>query len=231
MRLATDHEMIHTYEEATQLIERVGILPLATIIPNHPSLVSVTDPNQWHTDSALDPWKWRVRFPGDGTASYGKMLKKKAVLVSRDWLPYVLKVLGHPDYPDTRYKNGLLTSAALDIYHCIQDKEGIDTRELRGLAGMKAKEMKLSFDNALLELQGNLDIVISGVKDKLNAQGESNGWNSTSYETVDHWMEGAGITELSLSREEASSELNIMLERVCTPEALTFLKKQLQITR
>lgn len=29
-----DHEIIHTYEEATQLIERIGILPLATLIPN-----------------------------------------------------------------------------------------------------------------------------------------------------------------------------------------------------
>ncbi|WP_438350835.1 AlkZ-related protein [Paenibacillus sp. FA6] len=142
MKLELEQEMIHTYEEATQLIQRVGILPLATIIPSHPSLGSVTDPNQWHTSSELDPRLWRARFPGDGTAAYGKILKKKVVLVSRDWYPHVLKVHGHIDKPDTRYKNGLLSKAALDVYQCIENNEGIDTRELRGRAGMKAKEMK-----------------------------------------------------------------------------------------
>ncbi|MNP52913.1 hypothetical protein D3C76_1473380 [compost metagenome] len=96
---------------------------------------------------------------------------------------------------------------------------------------MKAKEKKLPFDNALLELQGNMDIVISGVKEKVNEQGEPNGWNSTSYESVAHWMESNDITELSISSEVAASELNVRLERVCSPEALAFLRKQFKISK
>ncbi|WP_232510223.1 AlkZ-related protein [Paenibacillus crassostreae] len=230
MELEMNYEITNTYEEATQIIKRVGILPLAPLIPGHPSLGSITEPNQWHSGTIHDPWSWRVRFPGDGTAAYGKMFKKKAILVSRDWFPYVLKVLGHSDEPDKRYKDGLLSKAALDVYHVILDDEGIDTRELRGRVGMKAKEMKLTFDNALLELQGNLDIVISGVKEKVNDKGEPNGWNSTSYETVSHWMLDAGITELSKTREEAGSDLNHMLKSVCTPEALKYLQKQFHIS-
>lgn len=221
--------IIHTYEDAVKLIEQIGILPLASMIPRHPSLVSVTDPEQWHSDTDNDPWKWRVRFPGDGTAAYGKMMKKKAVLVSREWFPYVLKVASHPDDPDTRYHNGLMSKAALEVYRCIRENEGIDTRALRGCSGMKVKEMKITFDNAILELQGNLDIVISGVKEKVNELGEQNGWNSTSYETVGHWMEGTGMEKLTVGREEASAKLNDKLESVCSAEAVQFLRKQFQM--
>ncbi|AJS58423.1 AlkZ-related protein [Paenibacillus sp. IHBB 10380] len=226
-----DHKeiIIHTYDEAVKLIEQIGILPLASMIPGHPSLVSVTAPNQWHSDTDNDPWKWRTRFPGDGAAAYGKMMKKKAVLISREWFPYVLKVVSHTDDPNTRYHNGLMSKAAVEVYRCIQEQEGIDTRALRGRAGMKAKEMKTAFDNAVLELQGNLDIVISGVKEKVNELGEQNGWNSTSYETVGHWMEGAGMKTLTLSREEASFELSDRLESVCSAEAVLFLRKQFQM--
>nr|WP_281365775.1 hypothetical protein [Paenibacillus frigoriresistens] len=35
-------QKIHTYEEAVQLIHKVGILPLAPLIPDHPSLYQVT---------------------------------------------------------------------------------------------------------------------------------------------------------------------------------------------
>lgn len=65
----------------------------------------------------------------DGAAAYGKILKKKAILVSRDWFPYVLKILGHPDTLETRYRDGLISKSALDVYQCIQNNEGIDTRE------------------------------------------------------------------------------------------------------
>jgi len=231
MNIETDHEyeIIHTYEEATQLIERVGILPLASLIPGHPSLGSVTESSQWHSGTDQDPWSWRVRFPGDGSAAYGKMIKKKAILVSREWFPYVHKVLGLPDVPDTRYREGLLSKAALDVYQCIQHNEGIDTRELRSQAGMKAKEMKSTFDNALIELQGNLDIVISGVKERVNELGEVNGWNSTSYETVEHWMASSSVKDLSISREEAASVLQDKISSVCSPEAFTYLQKQFHL--
>ncbi len=66
------YEIIHTYEEVIQLIERVGILPLASLIPEHPSLSSVTESRQWHSGTDQDPWSWRVRFPGMVQPHMGK---------------------------------------------------------------------------------------------------------------------------------------------------------------
>lgn len=68
---------VTTFEETAEIIAKLGILPLATLIPEHPSLNGLTKPENWHTGSELDPWSWRVRFPGEGLAGYGKFVKKK----------------------------------------------------------------------------------------------------------------------------------------------------------
>lgn len=60
-----------------EIVAKIGILPLATLIPEHPSLNGLTKAENWHTGSELDPWSWRVRFPGEGLAGYGKFVKKK----------------------------------------------------------------------------------------------------------------------------------------------------------
>lgn len=58
------YKQVNSYDEAVQVIKQVGFLPLATLIPNHPSLGSITNSTNWHTGSSMDPWLWRVRFPG-----------------------------------------------------------------------------------------------------------------------------------------------------------------------
>ena len=68
---------ISSYEEAVQLINEVGFLPLSPLIPNHPSLYRNTLDEQWLTGTEADPWLWRTRLPSDGAAAYGKFIKKK----------------------------------------------------------------------------------------------------------------------------------------------------------
>lgn len=109
----------------------------------------------------------------------------------------------------------------------IRANEGIETRQLRSMADMKAKEKKTAFDNAVTELQGSLDIVISGVKQRVNADGEPNGWNSTSYETTGHWMQEAGIPPFEGSREEAIAWLRSRMEAAWAPEAVAWINKAL----
>ncbi|MEK4357967.1 hypothetical protein NYE48_12980 [Paenibacillus sp. FSL M7-1455] len=178
--------MVNNYDEAVKLIEELGILPLASLIPDYPSLESVTPQTSWHSDTEQDPWKWRVRFPAEGKAAYGKFMKKKAVLVSPDWFPLVFNALRLGPSAEACYRDGLLSQAAWELYRLIEIEQGIDTRALRERAFMKAKEDKKAFDQAVVELQDALFIVISGVQAKVNADGEKNGWNSTAYETTTH---------------------------------------------
>lgn len=134
---------------------------------------------------------------------------------------------GHRRSLEERYASGLASREALTLLEIIRAEEGIETRKLRTVAEMKAKEKKTAFDNALTELQGSLDIVISGVKQRLNADGEPNGWNSTSYETIEHWMREAGIPPFEGTRDEATAWLRARMEEAWTPEATAWISKVL----
>ncbi|WP_379152154.1 hypothetical protein [Paenibacillus sp. sgz5001063] len=216
-----------TYEEMKEVIAKLGILPLASLIPEHPSVTGLTKAEKWHTDTELDPWSWRARFPGEGVAAYGKFIRKKAVLVTSEWFPAYVAATGSPRSLEERYDSGLCSREALTLLQIIRDNQGIETRELRTLAEMKAKEKKTAFDNAVTELQGTLDIVISGVKERHNSLGEKNGWNSTSFETVSHWMTDNKIPLFKGTREEAATWLHVRMEGNWHPGAIKWLEKVL----
>jgi hypothetical protein len=158
-------------------------------------------------------------FPADGVAAYGKFLKKKSILISKEVLPLVRAVLGSVDSLEQRYLDGLVSRDALVLFKFIREEEGIDTRILRVKAGMKDKEKKKAFDQALLELQSSLDIVVAGTKEKTNEVGEKNGWSSTSFETMDHWATRNHVSQAS-NVEVAKDELKNHLERVSSPESM-----------
>ncbi|QFT87298.1 hypothetical protein FIU87_01350 [Bacillus sp. THAF10] len=199
---------IYTYNEAVEAIQEFGILPLAPLFENYPSLTSLTEKEAWHSDTEGDPWMWRTRFAADGVAAYGKFLKKKAVFVSRDMLPIMLAAFPKSQESiDERYQKGEVSKEGAILYEIIQQEPGIDTRVLRAKADMKEKEKKKAFDQALLELQGNLAIVVSGTKEKQDENGEKNGWSSTSYETMKEWCAKNNLETSHLSKEEALQKL------------------------
>lgn len=216
---------VKTYEDAVLVIEEIGILPLAPLIPEFPSLNIMTLQENWHSDTEFDPWIWRTKFSVDGIAGYGKFIKKKSILVSRYLLPYVKKVLGHEGSMEERYFNGKVSKEALNLFRIIRQEEGIDTRELRTKAELREKEKKKLFENALLELQGSMDIVISGIHEKKNIDGEKSGWSSTAFETYDSWVSRNKIAIIDMDKEEASTYLINHFQRICTSESMKKLEK------
>jgi hypothetical protein len=213
------------YEEAVAVISEVGILPLAPLVPLYPSLDSITVKENWHTGSDLDPWLWRAQFPADGVAAYGKFLKKKNMLISRDLLPIVRNVVGSTTTIEERYSDGLVSREALELYRFIRDEPGIDTRVLRTKAGMKEKEKKKEFDHALVELQGNMDIVVSGTKEKTNELGEKNGWSSTAYETMENWAMRNGVKVEAEIKAQAIEKLKHHFDHLGGPELVKSFAK------
>lgn len=215
----------HTYEEAIDVIIDIGFLPLAKLIPDYPSLDAITLKEHWYTGSELDPWMWRAKFPGDGAAAYGKFVKRKSVLISLELLPLIRLILGSSHTVKERYQDGLMSREAVELYTLIRENEGIDTRVLRVEAGMKDKEKKKAFDHALLELQGSMDIVVSGTKAKTNEAGEKNGWSSTSFETMEFWAQNHSIKESTLKVEDAKMMLKDHFAAICSPEAMKSINK------
>lgn len=220
---------VQTYEEASKVIEELGLLPLASLIPEYPSLNSITSQESWHSDTEFDPWIWRTKFSSDGIAGYGKFIKKKSILVSRQLLPYVKIVLGYNESVEERYFNGNISKEAYSLYKIISQEEGIDTRALRAKAGLNEKEKKKLFENALLDLQGTMDIVITGIQEKKNLDGEKNGWSSTAFETYDSWTSRNNIANINTNREDAKKYLIAHFSNICSNESLKKLEKIFKI--
>ncbi|UKS27778.1 hypothetical protein LOZ80_02150 [Paenibacillus sp. HWE-109] len=216
---------IATYEDAIKLVKEIGILPLSSFIPDHPSLDSVTEFKDWHTGLDTDPWLWRDRFPGEGIAVYGRFFAKKPLLISAELFPLVKNLLEDPYSVEERYEDGLLPKASVEIYQAISDQEGIDVKTLRAKTGMKAKESKSEFDRALIELQSSADIVIAGISEKRNADGNKSGWNSTCYMTASHWMELYNHAPNTLPTPEAKNQMRAWIAEKYSEAASLYLRK------
>lgn len=221
------YHIVTTYEEASQAIEDLGILPLSSFIPGHPSLESLTAPGAWHTGDETDPWHWRVRFASEGIAAYGRFLGSRPLLIARDLLPLVKCLLASPRSMQARYAAGLLARSTVRVYDIIQQHPGIEVRVLRKEAGMRDKADKSTFDHALIALQNSADVVISGVGEHRNEQGNLSGWNGTCYMLAEQWMVEHDITPLRLSPPEAKAQLFAWLTPRWDEQAVAYLHKKL----
>ena len=221
------HPIVNTFEEACEVIEHLGILPLSSFIPNHPSLVSSTQDDAWHTGIDTDPWLWRDRFAGEGVAAYGRFVAGKPILISRRLFPLVKCVLSPSEKVEDRYAAGNLARSAIRIYECISENDDIDVKRLRMLTGMQQTADKRAFDRSLTDLQSTTDIVISGISERLNEHGNKSGWNSTCYMLVDHWMKQYGIAPMRCTREEAKTDLYSWIEQRWDESAVRYVKRYL----
>jgi hypothetical protein len=111
------------------------------------------------------------------------------------------------------------------LYSWIENDPGIETRALRAQSGLKATELKKQYDQAITDLQSSMDIVISGVRERFNNNGDKNGWNSTSFETMNHWMKHNNLDVDPIEMQEAKQYLKQWLSSRCNPEAMKFLGK------
>lgn len=220
------HPIVTTYEEACHEVEHLGIVPLSSFIPDHPSLVSITQDAAWHTGTATDPWLWRDRFAGEGVAAYGRFLVGKPLLISREIFPLVRCLLAPSETVADRYAAGNVARPAAMMVECIRENEGIDVRTLRMLTGMQHTSDKRAFDRSLTDLQSTADIVISGVSARLNEHGNKSGWNSTCYMLANYWMELHGIAPVLYTRAEAKTKLFTWIEQRWHEGAVRYLQRK-----
>jgi hypothetical protein len=148
-------------------------------------------------------------------------------LIARELVPAVKSTNGHQASMEQRYADGLISRTMLDLQQLIEANPGIETRDLRKLSGLDGADHKKTYDQAITELQAGMDIVISGVKQRLNNNGDKNGWNSTSFETAEHWLSTNQIDTNPIDVNDAKQQIQNWLQPRCNPEAIKWFSKLL----
>lgn len=121
-----------------------------------------------HDDPGHITWGWKDNALGKKKWYYGKILRKKATMISLDIAPYFYALsenYGSPeeDYILT-YEEGRMTQAAKQIYETILSEGALNTLDLRKAANLSnAKDSE--FNKAIEYLQSDFKILPVGVSD------------------------------------------------------------------
>jgi hypothetical protein len=164
---------IQTVEDARAFVEDLGfcfLWPIKDIeMPSlfHAIAGRVRSVPMKHNDPDLSKcWAWKDRALGLRWWYYGKMLRRRATLISLDLLPYFYACSenygGLDDYIE-EYRAGTMSAEAKGVYEALLEHGPLDTVRLRREARMAAESAKTRFERALVELQVGLKVLPIGV--------------------------------------------------------------------
>lgn len=119
-----------------------------------------------HDDPGHITWGWKDDALPKKIWYYGKILRRKATIISLEIAPYFYALSGNYGSPEEdyllAYEEGRLTQAAKQIYETLLDKGSLDTISLRKEARLlNAKES--AFNRAMEDLQMDFKILPVGV--------------------------------------------------------------------
>ena len=198
--------MIHTYNEFLTELDRCGMLLLWSK-SEYLSLSQMTPDENWHTGSELDPWLWRTRLALQRDGAYAHLFRGQGMLISKSFYPVVYAAF-HTDM-EYEYDSGRITQAAMRMWELFEEQDTWSRPKLRRAMMREAPE-KPTFEAALLTLEANMQITISGSVQPTSFTGSPVGWQAMDYARADVWLKDFLPEELP-SREEARQ---LLLERI-----------------
>jgi len=169
----TAERRLQTIDDARHFVDEVGFChfwPIKGIeMPNlfHAIAGRVRSVPHAHDDPDLSKcWGWKDRALGKRWWYYGKMLRRRATLISLEMLPcFYACSENYGDLSDylEEYRSGTMTVEAKQIYEALLAHGPLDTIRLRREARMAAASAKSRFERALVELQVELKVLPIGV--------------------------------------------------------------------
>ncbi len=161
-------------EEAVDFVNERGFVyfwPIKGVLL--PSLWSAVAGDRPVADAHDDPghvtWGWKDSLLGKHSWYYGKVLRKKATIISLEIAPYFYALTENYGAPAedylTLYEQGRLTQEAKAIYEALLSQGILDTVALRKATHMTSAESDTRFERALVDLQADFKILPVGVTD------------------------------------------------------------------
>ena len=169
----TPDRRIQTVEAARAFIDDIGFChfwPIKGIeMPNlfHAIAGRVRPVPMEHGDPDISKcWGWKDHALDKRWWYYGKLLRRRATLVSLDLLPALYACsenYGSLDDYLEEYHAGTMTAEAKWIYEALLEHGPLDTIRLRREARMSTESAKSRFERGLVELQVGLKVLPIGV--------------------------------------------------------------------
>jgi hypothetical protein len=169
----TPDRRLHTAEQALDFVNQVGFCHFwptkGAELPNLFQAIAgrVREVPRQHDDPDISKcWGWKDQALDQRQWYYGKLLRRRATLVSLEMLPAFYAAsdnLGELDDYLEEYEAGQMTVEAKWICVALLEEGPLDTLELRKKAGLSSSDSKSRFDRALVELQVGLKVLPVGV--------------------------------------------------------------------
>lgn len=171
-------------------------------------------PVKWHCgDPEVDPWEWRMRVLEERKdIAYSKVFFKTSGFITWDWYPCFYAVRRNGESFEEVYARGGVSRMAKQIYEIVSAGETA-LHEIRALGGFR-KDEKAQFDKAMVELQMNFFITMSGRQQKKNKYGMEYGWNSTVFTTVEDFWDQRGFAIPELDAGESYEKIREQIFRL-----------------
>ncbi len=163
---------LHDAQDAVRFVNERGFVffwPIKDVdLPNlwYATVGARPVPNN-HDDPGHVTWGWKDGLLDKRVWYYGKLIRKKATIVSLEMAPYFYTL--SPNYGDfendylVQYKNGLMSMEAKNIYEALLEHGPLHTLDLHKHAHLTAVEKKYRFDKALTDLQADMKIIPVGI--------------------------------------------------------------------
>jgi hypothetical protein len=122
-----------------------------------------------HDDPGHISWDWKDSLLGKHIWYYGKVLRKKATIISMDIAPYFYALTENYGSPEedylTIYEQGRMTQEAKAVYEALLANSPQDTISLRKASHITSHDSSNRFERALSDLQADFKIMPVGVVD------------------------------------------------------------------
>ncbi len=167
-------DRITTKEEAIRYVNQRGYIyfwPISGI--NLPSLWGAVAGDRPvpanHDDPGQISWDWKDSLLGKHVWFYGKILRKKATIISMKAVPYFYALSENYGSPEedylTIYEQGRMTQEAKAVYEALLEHSPLDTINLRKAAHMTSQDSASRFERALADLQADFKIMPVAIVD------------------------------------------------------------------
>jgi hypothetical protein len=158
-------------------------------------------------------WGWKDEALNKRWWFYGKLLRRKATLVSLDFLPnfYALSE-NFGDYEHDyleEYQTGALSSEAKQIYEALLKHGALDAVRLRRESRLSAEANKPRFEKALTELQTGLKVLPVGIA-------PAGAWRyAFIYEILPRWYAARHVPERARLIDRAAARAALLDRYLC----------------